>query len=512
MKFFGYDISIRKAAPPAALAPLYRQSWLSSFWPHEVREPFTGAWQRNISETPNSILAFSAVYSSITGIAGDISKMRIKISRNEDGIWTEITQKSPWLPLLKTPNHYQHRVQFVSDWIVSKLRNGNAYVLKERDQRGVVNALYVLDPAKVTPLVAENGDVYYQLGDDDLAHVEDSIVIPANELIHDRMCPLWHPLIGVSPLYACAVSTTMGNKIQANSTTFFSNMSRPGGILTAPGHIADATAQRLKEQWETNYGGGNVGKIAVVSDGLKFEPFSIPAEQSQLIDQLRWTVEDVARAFHYPLWKLGGDMPAYANGPEAVTTQYYTDCLQILIESFETCLDHGLELPPDQGTELDLDDLMRMDTSALFNSNNVGVSGGWLTPDEARFRANQKPVAGGASPYLQQQNYSLAALAKRDAQTDPFGTTRPPAAPPLALSPDMVEEDVERRLMELEQKVATLPVLQYRDVYEDGHAYSRGDIVTHNGSAWHCQVDTTARPGMSKDWRLMVKAGRDGKR
>jgi HK97 family phage portal protein len=500
LKILGYDITIRKAAP-ATLQPIYRQSFLS--WWGGPHEPFTGAWQQNITADPQtSILAFSAVYCCMTGIAGDISKMRLKLARDEGGIWTEITENSPWLPVLRTPNHYQNRIQFVSDWIVSKLRSGAAYILKERDARGVVNALYVLDPAKVCPLVADNGDVYYRLTEDPLSHVDETlslvkeaIVIPARDIIHDRMTPLWHPLVGVPPLYACAFSTTLGNKIQSNSTTFFANLSRPGGMLVAPGHISDEAAARLKATWETNYAGGNLGKIAVVSDGLTFQPFAVPAEQAQLIDQLRWTVEDVARAFHYPLWKLGGDMPAYANGPEAVTTMYYTDCLQTLIENLETCLDHGLELPPGQGVELDLDDLVRMDTAALYQSNNMGVGGGWLSPDEARFRANKKPTAGGSTPYLQQQNYSLSALAKRDAQPDPFGSARPPAPPPGAVTGDSASSaDTEPRT-----------AMQYRDVFAEGAAYERGDVVTFQGSAWHCQAATTARPGTNADWRLMMK-------
>jgi phage portal protein BeeE len=43
---------------------------------------------------------------------------------------------------------------------------------------------------------------------------------------------------------------------------------------------------------------------------------------------------------------------------------------------------------------------------------------------------NLKPVEGGDTPYLQQQNYSLAALNKRDQGEDPFSTARPAAATP----------------------------------------------------------------------------------
>jgi HK97 family phage portal protein len=406
-------------------------SWLG--WWGPIRESYPGAWQQNVTlDPPTTLLRFSAVYACVTGIAGDIGKLRIKLVREtENDIWTEVRENEPWLPVLRKPNHYQTRIKFIEAWIVSKLLAGNAYILKQReDLRGIVTALYPLNPACVTPLIADNGDVYYELRTEALSQLGENVTVPASEIIHDPMVPLFHQLVGVSPLYACAISATMGNRIQSNSTAMFANALRPGGVLTAPGHISDASALKLKEQFETGFTGSNVGRLAVLGDGLKFEPMVLTAEASQLAEQLDWTVADVGRAFHYPQWKLGGAMPPYSNGPEAVTTQYYTDCLQELIECVELSLDEGLEFPKRLGTEMDLDNLMRMDTRSLYEANNLSVTGGWGTPDEARRRANLPPVEGGNTPYLQQQNYSLAALAKRDAQADPFASAKPPAPNP----------------------------------------------------------------------------------
>ena len=50
------------------------------------------------------------------------------------------------------------------------------------------------------------------------------------------------------------------------------------------------------------------------------------------------------------------------------------------------------------------------------------VKGSLLTPNEGRSALNYKPVSGGDSIYIQQQNYSLEAIAKRDAKDDPFAT------------------------------------------------------------------------------------------
>ena len=61
-----------------------------------------------------------------------------------------------------------------------------------------------------------------------------------------------------------------------------------------------------------------------------------------------------------------------------------------------------------------------------------------MARNEARFRANYSDVKGGESPMVQQQNYSLAALAKRDAQEDPFASKTP--LPQLAAAPPPEEK------------------------------------------------------------------------
>lgn len=386
------------------------------------------------------MLSFPPVYAAVTGIASDIAKCRIKLDQVRDGIWTEITEDNvhgnaaaaQYLPVLRKPNHFQTRIQFFQNWLTCLLLFGNTYVLKERWPNGIVRALYILDPNRVTPLITTNGDVYYRIGQDYLAGItEESLTqdntLPAREIIHDRMEPFWHQLVGVSPLYAAGLAATMGNKIQAAATNFFNNQARPSGVLTAPGKITDETAARLKALMETGFTGTNVGKILVAGDGLQWSPLTMTAEHAQQVEQAKLTREDVGIAFHYPLSKLGGPAPQYAD-PEMVQLDYYTTCLQPRIEAIEMLLDQGLELPIDLATEFDLDNLMRMDTKAMFETN--AKAKGFLTIDEQRRRINYAPTPGGATVYAQEQDHALEALYKRDQGPDPFGKASAPQAQP----------------------------------------------------------------------------------
>lgn len=407
-----------------------------------IWDTYPGQWQQDVEVELSSVLTYSAIFACIRLISTDIGKLRAKLmQRTDSGVWQEF-DSAAFSPVLRKPNPYQTRIKFIEQWVSQKLIHGRAPILKSRDARGVVRELRVLDPTMVDPLVSESGAVFFRLRTDRLAQIDGDVVVPAREMIYDVHVTPEHPLVGVSPIGACGLAATQGLKIQRNSAKFFGNMSRPGFVLTAPGNIADGTAARLKAAWEQNFGGDNYGRTAILGDGLEPKSFTINAEDSQLVEQLGWTGEDVCRAFGVPAYKVGfGQVPAF-NNVEALDQAYYSQCLQEFIECIESLLDEGLELPTGYGVELDLDGLLRMDSKTRAEVDKAEVSAGILAPNEARAKRNLLPVKGGESPYLQQQNYSLEALAKRDAMDDPFGKQPEPAP---AEPSDPVEDETQMR-------------------------------------------------------------------
>lgn len=405
-----------------------------------IRESFAGAWQQGIEVKRDEVISFFAVYACVTLIAADISKMAVKLTQFANGIWEE-TLSPAFSPVLRKPNSFQTRIKFFESWVLSKLLHGNTYVLKQRDARGVVVALYVLDPGRVKPLVAEDGSIYYEITQDLLARVTDNrLIVPASEIIHDRMFCLFHPLVGVSPIYAAGLAATQGARIQTNSARLFQNGCNPGGILTAPGDIPDETAKRLKEHWEKNYTGDNVGKVAVLGSGLKYEAMTITAVDAQLLEQLKFSAEMVCSVYHVPAYMIGvGQMPAY-NNIEALNQQYYSQCLQSIIENLELSLDEGLALPTQYSVEFDEATLLRMDSATRFKAHAEAIGAGWKAPNEVRREENLPPAEGGDSPYMQQQNYSLAALSERD-KNKPFEKPAAPAQTPPANEPPPAVDD-----------------------------------------------------------------------
>jgi HK97 family phage portal protein len=406
-----------------------------NWWPI-IREPFTGAWQRNQEWRTDTVLAHHAVYSCVTRISQDIGKLRPKlVEKDSDGIWTETTSPA-FSNVLSQPNRFQNYIQFQEWWIMSKLIHGNSYALLARDGRGTVEAIYLLDPTRVTVLVAPDGSVFYQLKQDNLSGLEDSeVAVPASEIVHDRMNCLFHPLVGVSPIFACGLAANMGLNIGNNSSSFFRNGSNFSGILSSPLPITAPKSEELSTIWNAKFGGEGYGGVAVLGDGMKFEPMRMTAVDSQLVEQLGWTAEVVCATFHVPPFKVGvGTQPTYQNA-EILNQIYYSDCLQSHIEQYELAMDQALGLRTKVssgktlGVELDLDGLLRMDTASQITSLAAAVGGSILAVNEARKKLDQKPKPGGDSIWMQQQNFSLEALAERD-RSNPFAPApSPPALP-----------------------------------------------------------------------------------
>jgi HK97 family phage portal protein len=396
-------------APAASLAP--RALWGGGL----IQESYTGAWQKNDPLAWPTLLSSPVVFTCHSKIAQDVSKVRVNlVQQTGPDIW-EVTTNSAYSPVLRRPNHYQTPRQFLEAWVHSKLTWGNTYVLKRRDGRGVVDALYVLDARAVTPLVGPDGSTYYEIRRSTTdcwpwpTELDDGapLIVPARELVHDRWNCFFHPLVGLPPLAAASLAAQQGLTMQQHATQFFSAGNQPNGLLMVAGHASKETLAKLKQDWDARAAG-----VAVVTGDLKYEQLSISSVDSQFVEQLQFTTEQIAMIYGVPLVILNADKNGQVYGKnEAVIQLYHDECLQPLMKAIEDGLDEALELLPTGGlgVELDVDDLLWMDTPTRTKAAADGVGGGVLSPNEARQKYfSLPPVVGGDSPMVQQQYFSLA--------------------------------------------------------------------------------------------------------
>ena len=62
----------------------------------------------------------------------------------------------------------------------------------------------------------------------------------------------------------------------------------------------------MKSTWMEQFSGDNVGAVAMLANGLTYQPIAATAEQSDLVQQLNYSDEDVCRCYSaIPRYKVG---------------------------------------------------------------------------------------------------------------------------------------------------------------------------------------------------------------
>lgn len=422
-----------------------------------VHEPYSGAWQQNVwCRGPGDPANFSAVFACVQIISTDVAKLTpIVYRRLEDGT-AEPHPNHPAQLVLNNPNEDQTHVDFFQQLMASILLAGPAYVYLERDARGVVSSMHLLNPYRTTPVLGADGSRFYDVAygaastiaydewDEDYWRAGGRAVIPARDVMfHRELSSVTHPLMAISPLTAALTSAMTGNLIQGHQQTFFENMSRSSGVLTAPHKISKETADRLRVEWEQNFKAGSLGRVAVLGEGLAWQPLALNAVDAQLMDSLKWTVGDVARCYRVPDYMLGLGTGANTARSGELMINYYNQALSSRLIALEARLERSLELAPDIFIEFDMSELMRPSfgerMAAYKNAQNAGV----YSINELRKMEELAPVEGGDEPLVQVQYVPLSVLAqKQTTGNSPRAQAPQPPPPTRSVVPDAPGEDL----------------------------------------------------------------------
>ena len=249
--------------------------------------------------------------------------------------------------------------------------------------------------------------VFYQINDfgDGLFDVEVDKLVPARNILNPRINCFRHPLIGETPISAFAYSGAMGSNIQAGSARFFSNMSRPSGVLTTPKPLTAKQLDELKERWGAATKGEFAGGTPVLHSDLKWEQITMSATDAEMIAAYKLSVSDIAMAYRIPLYMLGDMSKATFRNVETLFRVFYTSSLRFYLEHLENNLNSLFELDGNtEYLEFDIESgLLRGDLESRMNALTKGVQGGILTPNEARISQELPPVEGGDYAFLQRQ-------------------------------------------------------------------------------------------------------------
>lgn len=154
---------------------------------------------------------------------------------------------------------------------------------------------------------------------------------------------------GISVLSRASEVIGAGRAAQQYNLHYYANGGQPSGILTTTGHLggyeeikkADGTIERvdrrdiIRAEWNKNHAGPtNAQTIAVLDADLKYQPISISNRDAQFVEQSELSVQDIARFFGIPLYKLQSGKQSY-NSNEQNAIEYVVSTLHPIVTQWE---------------------------------------------------------------------------------------------------------------------------------------------------------------------------------
>jgi HK97 family phage portal protein len=357
----------------------------------------------------------------------------------------EAVTDSPLARVLRRPNSYQTRSDFVLNQVRALFFRGNCYALAEFDERGQPKALHPMMPTVCQPYIdPETQDVFYSIAPTDLTPREGegwefdaARTVPARFVWHVKLNTPRSPLIGETPLTAAAMAIHANNAINAQQARFFANMSRPSGTLNTEMVLTKKQVEELRGLWNEQSTGMNIGGVPILSAGLKWTPLSMTATDAQLIEFYKLSVADIARVLRIPMPMLAEPASTFSN-TEVLMQFWIASGLGFLLEHLELSLDTFFGLPANEYSEFQTEALLRSNFKERIEGLVRGVQGGIYTPNEGRNAEGLPSVESGNEPRMQQQVVPLTywdrkmqleeAAAEREANAPPPPPPEPPAA------------------------------------------------------------------------------------
>lgn len=347
---------------------------------------------------------------------------------NADGGRTrQTTNTSALARVIRKPNSYQSISDFLLN-LVYGIYSGNGYILIERNNRFEPAALHLFPDRTSYAVVSEDGEVFYRLQGNEVVEKAlnvKSLIVPARDVIHIRMHTPRHPLVGESPLVAAGLQMAAADTALQQQILFHANQSRPSFVLTTDQTLKRQQVQELRQLWEEQAKGLSTGGTPILTAGLKAQPLSVAAKDSQIAELLKLSDQAIANVMRIPLAVLGLGQNTFAN-TEALMQFWLASGLGFLLNHIEEGVGNAFNLKgqPEEYLELDTSALQRSSFKDRVEAWAAGTTGGIFARNEARQDFEKPKVDGGDEPWVQQQDIPLS-IAYEQAKNPP-----PPPAPP----------------------------------------------------------------------------------
>jgi HK97 family phage portal protein len=341
------------------------------------------------SRTAMQVSAVSACVRVLSESVASLSWLVYR--RREDGGKDRAKDHSVYSLLHTRPNPYMSSFQFRERLMRDVLLEGNHYSEIQFTRSGEIGALW--------PLVARNTELVMDSTPHYVTTTKDRGRVPLPYEVVFHVPGLGDGYVGESVIKHGARVISLASAQDDFTEEFFDNGSTLSGVLESKKGLSPAARTRLQAGWaESNVGRGQRHKTPVLEDEVTWKSTGVTPEDAQILQERRFSTEEIARLFRVPLHMIGNLERATFSNIEHLAIEFVVHSLRPWLVRIEQVANYKLFLPfewEELFSEFLIDSLLRGDIVARNQALHLQRQDGIINADEWREIENRNPQPDG---------------------------------------------------------------------------------------------------------------------
>lgn len=315
------------------------------------------------------------VFSVVTRLANTVSSLPLHEYKKYQQTSTSVSNL-----LTVEPNPSMTSFQLLNQLETSRNVDGNGYLWIERDDYGLPQHLWPIDPKTVVvKRDIETGNIWYQVSSETY-----NFLVFNTEVIHVKHISPLSDFVGISPLDVLSSSLKFARTVEEFSMNEMDK--KDAYIIQYDRSVSDGKRKALMDDFRRMI--KENGGAILQEQGFKIDRYESRFQPGDLQTVSNITKQRIANAFNVPLSFLDNGNTNNAKSSESIMTQFVEMTLIPIIKQYEAEFNRKLLTQNQRARgyyfKFNINGLMRGDTASRTSFYAMMIRNGIATPNELR--------------------------------------------------------------------------------------------------------------------------------
>lgn len=331
---------------------------------------------------PETALSTSAVMGCVGVLAKDIGQIKFELmKRTKDGDSVPAVDHPLYSLLMYSPNGQQSAQELKELDMMALCLRGTTYRQVVR-VGGVIQEINYLHPDRVELKSNAQGQLVYIYTREDGT----TVTLQQDEVWRTMGLSL-NGVQGLSPISYMREAIGFALAAEEQGASIYRNGMQVTTVIKHPGTMSETAYKNLKKSMDERTGSRNAAKSFILEENASIDKLSMSAVDAQFLETRKFQVEEIARAFGVPTYKINHYDGMTFNNVSQLAQDWVTSGVMPWAHKFEQTAWRDLLLPNERKKYF-----LRADPTVLLKGDNAnraayyasGIQNGWFTRNEAR--------------------------------------------------------------------------------------------------------------------------------